>query len=204
MNTLEYILNKYKVEGKGLIKLHCTRWGTLPKLFKDLGFTVGAEIGVAKGRFAKLLCEGNPNLRLYGIDVWKVYDGYQDTDGTEQKIMDDIYRDARARLAPFKVEIVNEWSMDAVKRFEDESLDFVYIDCNHAYEYAKEDIREWSKKVRKGGIVSGHDYINGHAGIAFGVIQAVNEWVEENNIPYLFILNKDANINQMPSWMYVK
>jgi hypothetical protein len=48
--------------------------------------------------------------------------------------------------------------MEAVKDFEDESLDFVYIDGHHGFKWVTEDIFEWSKKVRKGGIVSGHDY----------------------------------------------
>ena len=48
--------------------------------------------------------------------------------------------------------------MDAVKDFADESLDFVYIDANHEFKYVTEDIFEWSKKVRKGGAIAGHDY----------------------------------------------
>lgn len=204
MNTLDFILKKYKIQDKGLIKLGCTRWGTLPKLFRELGFNVGAEIGVARGKFAKGLCEGNPSLKLFGIDAWKVYDGYTQTDGTTQEIMEDIYQGARSQLAPFNVQLINDRSMQAVKKFADESLDFVYIDANHSYIYVKEDIRKWSKKVKKGGIVSGHDYINGNDRIPFGVKQAVNEWIAENKIPHLFVLNKNSSTNQMPSWMYVK
>ena len=48
--------------------------------------------------------------------------------------------------------------MDAVEDFEDESLDFVYIDGHHGFRYIAEDLCEWSYKVRKGGIISGHDY----------------------------------------------
>jgi len=48
--------------------------------------------------------------------------------------------------------------MEAVEDFEDESLDFVYIDANHEFRYIAEDLCEWTKKVKKGGIVSGDDY----------------------------------------------
>ena len=48
--------------------------------------------------------------------------------------------------------------MDAVKDFADGSLDFVYIDGHHGFKYVAEDIWEWHKKVKKGGIVAGHDY----------------------------------------------
>jgi hypothetical protein len=48
--------------------------------------------------------------------------------------------------------------MEALGDFEDESLDFVYIDGNHEFRYIAEDLFEWTKKVKKGGIVSGDDY----------------------------------------------
>ena len=48
--------------------------------------------------------------------------------------------------------------MDAIEDFEDESLDFVYIDGHHGFRYVAEDLVEWSQKVKKGGIISGHDY----------------------------------------------
>jgi predicted O-methyltransferase YrrM len=49
-------------------------------------------------------------------------------------------------------------SMEAVKQYEDNSLDFVFIDGNHEYEYVFEDINFWIKKIKKGGVLSGHDY----------------------------------------------
>ena len=90
--------------------------------------------------------------------------------------------------------------MGGERIFNDGYLDFVFIDSNHDYKYVKEDIKEWSKKVRKGGIVSGHEYVNGFHGITYGVKQAVNEWVKKNKISPLFILKKDG----CPTWMYVK
>jgi hypothetical protein len=40
-----------------------------------------------------------------------------------------------------------------------EKLDFVYIDGNHIFKNVAEDLWEWSRKVRKGGIVAGHEYL---------------------------------------------
>jgi hypothetical protein len=48
--------------------------------------------------------------------------------------------------------------MDALKDFEDDSLDFVYIDSNHDFINLAMDVQYWLRKVRKGGILSGHDY----------------------------------------------
>lgn len=203
MNTLDFILDKYGVRDvKSPVKLNCTRWGTLPKLFKQLGFKLGAEVGVAGGRFSKFLAMYNPGCKIYSIDAWEVYPGYKDNESQDK--MEELYLEARKRLAPFNCQVIRDWSMSAVKRFEDGILDFVYIDSNHDYEHVKEDIREWSKKVKPGGIVAGHDYINGLHGFTYGVKQAVNEWVEENQISHLFILTKRADVDNCPSWMYVK
>lgn len=203
MSTLDYILKKYEVTETGLVKLECTRWGTLPKLFRELGSTVGVEVGTYAGRFAKFLAEHNPTSKLYVVDAWEIYPGYEDI--TTKEEMDIVFADAKNRLAPYpNVQFIRDWSNQAVRRFADESLDYVYIDANHSYEAAKEDLAIWSKKVKKGGIISGHDYINGHRGITFGVKQAVNEFVKEHNISHLFVLIKGANKDQMPSWMIVK
>ena len=48
--------------------------------------------------------------------------------------------------------------MDALDDFEDNSLDFVYIDGNHTLPFIAMDIFGWEQKIRKGGIISGHDY----------------------------------------------
>jgi hypothetical protein len=39
-----------------------------------------------------------------------------------------------------RVSVLKKFSSEAVSIIEDESLDFVFIDGNHLYEYVKEDI----------------------------------------------------------------
>lgn len=48
--------------------------------------------------------------------------------------------------------------MEALAQFPDRSLDFVYIDGNHKYGHVAMDLTEWSQKIKKGGVISGHDY----------------------------------------------
>jgi hypothetical protein len=79
----------------------------------------------------------------------------------------------------------------------------VYIDGNHSYEAAVEDIALWSKKVRKGGIVSGHDYKDWSKTsrwYSMNVVNAVDGWVKSYRIHPLFAFVNNAS----PSWMYVK
>lgn len=125
----------------------------LGTLFAEIGFNVGAEIGVRRGRFSRHLCKCNPKLRLYCIDPWMPY-GKKYT----EKRQDGIYREALKVLEPYNVTIIRETSIDALRHFGDETLDFIFIDGDHTFDYVAPDIIYWSKKVKSGGIVSVHDY----------------------------------------------
>jgi predicted O-methyltransferase YrrM len=60
-------------------------------------------------------------------------------------------------------EYITDITMDshlAAGQFEDKSLDFVFIDADHRYEYTKRDILAWLPKIKNGGIIAGHDYIS--------------------------------------------
>lgn len=207
MNTLKYLSDKYNLKGKkSPINLSYRRWYEFPRLINELGFTVGAEIGIDRGRFAKRISQVNPKLKLFGVDAWKLYRDYDGFPGLSQSKLDTFYVRAKNTLKPYNVKLIKAFSMDAAKRFVNESLDFVYIDANHRYEYCIADIKEWSKKVKKGGLVAGSDYCNGlytdMGGMQtnYGVKRAVDEWVKKNNIKSLFTLARGA----MPTWVYVK
>jgi hypothetical protein len=135
----------------------CTR-EDLPEFFKDMGYKVGAEIGVWKGEFTQSLCRSGS--KIYGIDSWVTYD---DCDYYGQKTggsLEFAYDEAKERLEPLGVTLIRKFSLDAVKDFRDGSLDWVYIDANHAFPYVAMDIYKWNKKIRVGGVIAGHDYIH--------------------------------------------
>lgn len=160
----------------------------LANLFKELEYTSGAEIGVDRGLFSESICRSNPGVKLYCVDPWRLYKGLTDFDN--QKVLDDNYEETVKRLAPYNCMIIRKTSMEAIKLFEPRSLDFVYIDANHVFEYALEDIYGWGKIVRKGGIVSGHDYRTSETSHGnWAVSKAVNQYVKEYN-KELFLLNK--------------
>lgn len=62
-------------------------------------------------------------------------------------------------------------SWEADKFFEDQSIDFIFIDADHVYEAVIQDIRAFLPKMKPGAIMSGHDYNHHHP----GVIRAVDE-----------------------------
>jgi hypothetical protein len=49
-------------------------------------------------------------------------------------------------------------SLEAAEHFEDESLDFVFLDAGHDYQSISADIDAWLPKVIPGGTLAGHDY----------------------------------------------
>lgn len=130
----------------------------LPQLFARLGFVCGAEIGVWKGVYAEALCRANPALRLTCVDPWQHYADYTEADKT-QAHLDAAYEEALRRLGPLGCTVMRMTSEDAAALVPDGSLDFVYIDSNHAYGYVLQDLTLWTPKVRSGGIVAGHDYL---------------------------------------------
>ncbi len=67
-------------------------------------------------------------------------------------------------------------SFDRAKEFEDQSIDFCFIDANHTYEYVKRDIENFLPKMKRMGIIAGHDYNHQHP----GVLKAVDEVFGKN------------------------
>ncbi len=57
-----------------------------------------------------------------------------------------------------QLRILRMTSKEAAEIFPDAYLDMVYIDAIHTFEHVYADIGYWLPKVRKGGIIAGHDY----------------------------------------------
>ena len=71
----------------------------------------------------------------------------------------------------------------------DEYFDLVYIDADHTYESVKDDIAAWFPKVKPGGWITGHDYVDGYENDPniYGVIPAVNELVVKHDLTLSFV-----------------
>jgi hypothetical protein len=200
VDTLKYILDKFDIANlpgrNAPITLPITREG-LADLFAELEFNIGAEIGVDQGIYSEVLCKANLGLSLHGIDSWKAYKGYSDY--TSQAHIDANKADALKRLAPYNYTIVQKFSMEAVKDYPDGCFDFVYIDGNHEFLHVTEDIFHWSRKVRKGGILAGHDYRRTSNLWVCHVRDVVNAWTYSHKINPWFT----TNYVDTPSWFWV-
>ncbi len=184
------------VEGRSRVLATAGR-AELVRLFAASGFTEGAEIGVWAGDFSKVLCERVPGLHLRAVDPWQSYAGYQERKN-EQVRLDGAYQLAKAALARFNCTIVRKTSEQAAAEVPDGSLDFVYLDANHAKPYVLADLAAWLPKVRRGGVVSGHDYqFNPKPHIQVKV--AVDAFARDHHISPIVVLSADKS----PSWFWV-
>jgi len=160
-------------------------WHIIIGLLKKQPHARGAEIGVFRGIFANRLLKNLPGIQTYYcIDPWKHYPEYKKTlraNSNEAKVPPNNAYKAFLRNTDKwqnKRIVLRMTSIDALDKVVDGSLDWVFIDGNHLYEYVKPDIIGWSKKLKVGGLLAGHDYFDKmkhHRKTPFGVAKAVRE-----------------------------
>ena len=148
----------------------------LAKYFGEMGYRIGAEIGVCKGKYSRVFCWNIPDVKLFCVDTWT---SDKNDPGDEETLNESNYAHAKRILSPFDVTFIRKNSIAGLEYFADNSLDFVYIDANHTFDFVMRDIINWSMKVKPGGVVSGHDYYRLRN---FGVIPAVNAYVKAHGI----------------------
>jgi predicted O-methyltransferase YrrM len=133
------------------------------------------EVGSWRGRstayMAVNIANSGKTIKFDAVDTWR---GSLDEEVHQQDpsvVNDTLYEEFLANMEPVKqyVNPVRATSLDAVKQYADNSLDFVLIDGSHAYEDVHADITEWMKKLKPGALIAGDDYEWP------GVKQAVNE-----------------------------
>lgn len=167
---------------------HCV----FPRPFERLALAgrrklVGVEIGVLRGLHAESLLRHCHIKCLYLVDPYQDYAEYEEGRkhyGKDQAPLDVNLKECSRRLKRYEKRIVRVFKMsaDALKDIPN-NLDFVYIDGNHQLEFVREDIRNYYPKVRKGGILGGHDFYNGFQREHDGVVTAVAEFAVKNKLP---------------------
>lgn len=156
-----------------------TGWMTFERFYSDMvkRFPTGSrfcEVGTYSGMsFAYLAVEminAGKVFDLNAIDSYTFID-----EKTNLNIMDQFIQN----MSPIdcQVSIIKEQSWAAADMFPDGTVDFCFLDADHVYDSVKKDILAWLPKMKKGGIISGHDiciepyWPNDHP----GVLKAINE-----------------------------
>lgn len=144
-----------------MIKTDKTRIQMFLELSAEFPKGRGVEVGTFKGEFSKQLVTSWQGT-LYMVDVWRALDEKEYKDSSNHGTFDhDIYTDAinSTKGLEDRAIMIRATSEKASEIFADGSLDFVYIDANHAYDYVVQDIELWLPKLKSGGWLCGHDYI---------------------------------------------
>lgn len=121
----------------------------------------GIEIGVFKGETSSFILK-NWNGTLYMVDVWRGLDEKEYEDSSNHFNHTNAYKETMDNIRGFEDRgiMIRANSKQASEFFKDESLDWIWIDANHSYDYVKKDIEIWYPKLKFGGLFSGHDYMN--------------------------------------------
>lgn len=124
------------------------------------------EVGSYLGRSAAFMCveiaKSGKDVRFDCVDLWPCSaNGESEYDKFRENM-----KPVEGLFAPVRMS-----SVEASKLYEDNSLDFVFIDADHEYEGVKADILHWLPKVKTNGVLAGHDF----AHYCPGVMKAVKE-----------------------------
>ena len=166
------------------------RWQILVDLLQARPHGAGAEIGVFEGDTTVQLLRNLRRLKvLYCVDAFTHYPEHTATlnpnkpkfhDADFDRVAHTFKNRVQPYVASHQIHVLNLFSEQAAPMVPDASLDFVFIDANHAYEYVTQDIALWLPKVRPGGLLTGHDYGVRGARKNFGVTRAVQETFGKN------------------------
>lgn len=163
------------------INKYCTYMPFYTWIAERSDYEIFVEVGTWKGQgvvhLAQQLLENRDkdNFKIYAIDLfedlWKFGNYEKLYEGFKIKHIAKMFDyNLKSNKIDKYVTRIKEYSHKAADQFEDGSVDFVFIDADHEFENVKKDIYAWLPKVKKGGIIAGHDYVASQQ----GVIKAVN------------------------------
>ena len=163
------------------------REAILPLLPKGCEF---AEVGVGTGGFTRQVLSVCAPRLFVGIDEFRLHEldtlWGQPTQtlfggGTHAQ----SYRAGFAdRIASGRMRVLEGDSADCLEQLEDRSLDVIYVDADHRYEFVRRDLAVARRKVRDDGWIIVNDYImvaELGATIPYGVVNATHEFMLEHD-----------------------
>ena len=131
------------------------RWEFIAELINMHDLKTGVELGVAEGRFTHFLLKHTKIEHMYAVDLWdagvsNAHESYEDWP------MDMYLECLQKSLVPYK-DRVSLLRMTTTKALEyvPEEVDFVFVDADHSFEGASEDIKNWKDRAKV--FISGHD-----------------------------------------------
>jgi predicted O-methyltransferase YrrM len=161
-DTLDFVLEKFNVDDRQPMPIDIPDFNRfdLIAMLKELDFKRGVEIGVERGIFSEAILKANPQMHLTSIDPWVTYESGH-IEHVDPEMVESFRKQTIERLSKYpNSTIMREGSIKGATKFKHGTLDFVYVDGDHGYEALINDLSMWTRRVRSGGIIAGHDYYN--------------------------------------------
>lgn len=164
--------------------------------------SICAELGVFNGDFSKFIYNNANPSRLYLVDIFRgtVDSGDKNGDNVRKISLDKSYDDLSKHFKSDKsVVLYKGKSVDFLKGLPDETLDFIYIDADHSYAAVASDLSWARTKVKKNGIIAGHDYCPRFSGVMKALDEFVNKFnlvpkfTSSDKIPSFYLINSYEN-----------
>lgn len=126
-----------------------------------------SEIGVASGYFASKIHQLTDPDTLHLVDLWN-----------DESDLNAVTAEFEDEIARGDVVLHQKDSLAALRDFEDDHFDWVYIDTTHLYRHTLRELELSERKVKPGGLIAGHDYSVGNwpTEQMNGVIPAVHQF----------------------------
>ena len=171
-----YVLEQKHVQNA---KILVDRFELLKMMPKN---AVVAEIGVASGDYSSKIIQLTNPSKLHLVDFWG-------SSRYNEAVKNTVYTKFDAEIKSKKIEISLGLSTQVVDGFQNDYFDWIYIDTDHTYKTTLEELLSYAPKMKQGGIISGHDYIQGNwtGLIRYGVIEAVYEFCSKHNWEIIYI-----------------
>ncbi len=165
---------------------------------------VGAEIGVLWGHLSEGFLRHCKPTKLYLVDPWdKLHPDKMPNQGMYSYFGRIPARLLRARVEEIAaenkdvVEVVHDYADAFFETIQDDSLDWIYIDGNHKYEFVLSDLKNAKRKVKKTGVIMGDDYWFKEKNSNHGVNRALEEFLSEND--YKLVVEAPSQFVLLPS-----
>lgn len=141
----------------------------LGRMVRVHGFTTGVELGVKAGETLDYLLSRFPDLTMIGVDVWQpiegdVHEHWPHGEHACRAMHVMAKHEGRCSLMPMS-------TTEAASMVEG-PVDFVFVDADHRYEAAKQDIQDWRPKCK---FLCGHDA--GQSGVRKALDELLPGWV---------------------------
>lgn len=159
---------------------------------------VFVELGVWKGQSAAFMIETIMNsgkyIKFYCVDTWNppphAGPGLLED---EDVVNDRLYESFLNYMKPYEGHyhpIISD-ATDAALFFQDDSVDFIFVDADHETEAVKSDILAWTPKMKSHGVITGHDIKGQEVQSALTDLKLEWKWYGENSF---YIVNPNGFI----------